>query len=860
MPICMHEKTFGFLLQKEDSFMFKNFLRILSLVLVVSLLWNMLPINVLGEEFRTTQSEDTESLFTETDTTLVTQESKKITILGELVERRTENIKEYLLSNGNTLAAVYGDPVHYQEDGEWKEIDNTLIAQNGTYVNTAGLLRVSFPENINSSNYITVTKDGYTLSFGMAGQLYNSNEVATYGASSRVLSNSDATETLAVSATKNASAQLHTVDFTEAKAVAKYPELVQEKTTSRLSYSNVYANTDITYDINSDRVKESVILTQYDATLRGYRYTLQTGGLIPVLADDGHIDFYDAKREKVILKMPAPFLVDANSVYNWEVDVTLTGSNSTYTLTYLLPTQWLAAEERAWPIVLDPVVEVESSASTIADQTVFSGGSQAYTWDYLQCGCDTAKAVSRIYLKFSAIPTLSAADVIVDATVSLYKPGSSSSPFYVDVHGVNGSWTSSDITWSNKPAFDTNATDFVMVKNAGLYSWDVTDLAREWYQTNTNYGMVFKASDTVEGQTGANNYVQFYSSDFETNTPQLTIEYRNTAGLEDYWDYTSASAGRAGTAYINNSAGNLVFVRNLMAFSGNRMPVSIDLVYNASDKNSDDYGVGNGWRTNYHQRVYADGTNYYVWEDSDGTRHYFLYDKSILEFKGVIVLADAHVVLHELRCDGFIVFGLGNNEFIKLACQAVKVSTDAVGNHACCLGINSRTLSTHIIGDERGQRALLEFLRLKESTHLINLCSHLLAAVERAILVAKDEHRRRLRLLQVVDQFVHTLQRLCLLDDDDLMFGHHGIALGSRYDATHISILAIDNHLVESSFLLGEHMLGNIVREAVYVVRLLAHEIVHGSKLPRVNLLDDAVVCDFLLCHEKKFAPFRIKS
>ena len=26
------------------------------------------------------------------------------------------------------------------------------------------------------------------------------------------------------------------------------------------------------------------------------------------------------------------------------------------------------------------------------------------------------------------------------------------------------------------------------------------------------------------------------------------------------------------------------------------------------------------------------------------------------------------------------------------------------------------------------------------------------------------------------------------------------------------------------------------------------------------TFLDDAVVCDFLLCHEKKFAPFRIKS
>ena len=47
------------------------------------------------------------------------------------------------------------------------------------------------------------------------------------------------------------------------------------------------------------------------------------------------------------------------------------------------------------------------------------------------------------------------------------------------------------------------------------------------------------------------------------------------------------------------------------------------VVYNASDKGSNNYGVGNGWRTNYHQRVYGEGTDYYVWEDADGTRHYF---------------------------------------------------------------------------------------------------------------------------------------------------------------------------------------------------------------------------------------------
>ena len=386
--------------------MFKNFIRILSLVLVVSLLWNMLPVSVLGEEFRAAQSENSESTSTEADATLETQEPEEITILGELTDRRTENIKEYLLSNGNTLTAVYGNSVHYQEDGQWKEIDNTLIAKNGTYVNTAGLLSVSFPQSLTGNNYITVSKDGYTLSFGMAGQLRDGSELVAYGAVSRTPTQPEVE--ISVSAAKNASAQLHTVDFTEAKAAAKYPELVQEKLSSRLSYSNVYDNTNITYDLDSNRVKESVILSRYDATIRGYRYTLQTGDMIPVLGDDGHIDFYDPQQEEIILTMPAPFLVDADFVYNWDIDVTLTGGNGTYTLTYLLPQSWLAAEERAWPVVLDPEVQAGSSATTIADQTVFSYGSEDYRWEYLLCGRDASdidEVISRFYLKFTDLPT-----------------------------------------------------------------------------------------------------------------------------------------------------------------------------------------------------------------------------------------------------------------------------------------------------------------------------------------------------------------------------------------------------------------------------------------------------------------------
>lgn len=133
---------------------------------------------------------------------------------------------------------------------------------------------------------------------------------------------------------------------------------------------------------------------------------------------------------------------------------------------------------------------------------------------------------------------------------------------------------------------------------------------------------MFKASESVE-TADANNYQRLSSSDGSA-VPQLQITYQDTAGLEDYWDYSSVSAGRAGTGYIHNHSGNLVWVHNDMGFDGNRMPVSISHVYNPSLSTSNEYGLGYSWQTNYNQTIKkVDGVDSYIWTDGDGTPHYF---------------------------------------------------------------------------------------------------------------------------------------------------------------------------------------------------------------------------------------------
>ena len=592
----------------------KPFFRICSLLLTVILLVNMLPMSIFAEEFQEAQA------------AAAAEEATKVTdakIVAEVEEKRTEYSKQFKLDNGLFVAAVYAEPVHYLEDGQWVEIDNTLkAASDGTYSNTAGVWDVSLPSELTGKTPITITKDGYTLSFQMAGELNSTGQLQTAD-----LSLESAGNTFSVSGTKTTKGEIKTIDFASAKESAEHEEFVLEKNTSQILYDDVYENTDVQYDLQGNRVKESIIIDSYSSDLRGYRYILKTDQMVPVLNEDGSIHLYD-KEENIVMTMPAPYLIDAKEQFSYDIQVNLDGNEGVYTLSYLLPTQWLAAEDRAWPVILDPVVDADVSRTNIQDLTVAQCPSEQPNNNILECGYGTVNHQQRIYIQYVDIPELTSSDVVVEAHVQLIKAQTSNlSAPVVEVHKVLNEWDQSTITWENQPAIDPLVEDFKVTKYSGYYKWEITDLVRDWY-TSGNTGMVLQMStDGAENPTA--DWQQFYSSEYawDVNRPYLQITFRNNNGIENYWDYSTASAGRAGTGYVNTYTGNLTWIRSDLGFGGNIMPVSISHTYNLNDSGENPYGMGYGWRTNFNQRVYywEEDDSYYVWEDGDGTSHYFKY-------------------------------------------------------------------------------------------------------------------------------------------------------------------------------------------------------------------------------------------
>ena len=603
-----------------------HLLKSCSMLLVLALLVQLLPMQILGTELDSLLTADlTEEVLPSSPQATSPEASPEV--IGEIVSKRTRYTKEYLLNNGLHMAVVYPEAVHYDKDGQWEQIDNTLkavgIGSNAVYTTTAGEWSVSFPQQLSGSKRISVTRDGYTLSFGLAGQL-RSGSNSDISVMSLGGINPEESQ-LQVDAASISAAAIQQPDLDLIKSDLQYPDTFVDTLFSRLQYDNVYGSTDIAFDVNSREVKESIILASYDPQLYGYRYTLQANGMLPVLEEDNSISLYSSDGTEVIMTMPAPYMIDSAGEESYDVSVTLTPSGSAYTLTYRPSKSWLASSDRSWPVILDPSVVPGTGSSNIEDVFIAETRVASYNNGALQCGKYGSNGKMRTYIRFTNIPILEEGDVVVDATLRMSYLGGSAGNTTINAHQVLGNWVGASLLWNNQPDYNDVVEDYCNVNENRNYTYFISNIAKAWYETGVNTGLMLKATDSVENGSG-DNWKKFYAVNYSIYAthlwPMLTLYYRNTSGLESYWDYTSHSAGRAGTGHINNFTGGLVWTRGDLGFGGTRMPVSISHIYNSTQASDNTFGLGLGWRTNYHQQVKKSG-NFYAWTDADGTDHYF---------------------------------------------------------------------------------------------------------------------------------------------------------------------------------------------------------------------------------------------
>lgn len=464
-----------------------------------------------------------------TDATL-NENSEVVSEPVEITALRESNSKTYMLPDGSYQYVGYAEDVHYRKaDGSFEEIDNTIVLStnraNYAYTNNANYWKAYFKESLNDEDAVILVRDNYQISFSMP----------TTGDSTVIKASEISNLAASLSASKNTSVSELSTEYFETLSAD----------TRAVLYRDVLPGIDVSYTVGTNTLKEDIILKK-PTGVNSFSFTVNTGSL-SVDVVDNIVSFVDNSGNEVFRLAPL-YMVDAAGKRSEELSYSITSNGTKYTLTIAADAAFLSAADTQYPVVIDPSVMVTGASNTYdtcVDQQYPS--SNYYLSENLWTGGAFGTNAMRTYIKFDMPSGISASD-ITSAYLRIKKKEHLTPT--IKAYRVTSSWTSSGITWNNRPGYtSTNASDTISLYSGDWYSMDVTALVRNWINgTYTNYGFVLKEPS----ETDSAQKTKFYSSDAPSpNKPELVINYNTTPRLTFYYDlYRDSSTSTSATQIL----------------------------------------------------------------------------------------------------------------------------------------------------------------------------------------------------------------------------------------------------------------------------------------------------------------------
>lgn len=426
------------------------------------------------------------------------------------------NYRTYQNPDGTYTTVFTSYPNTYIDGAEEKPIDNTLVSENAalpqTYTNKQNEIQITLPAGENPNHTVTVD-DGQTR------------------------------------------AQLCPEDGNYTM------ETISE---NAIRYNDVYENIDVQYTVQPCGLKQDIILNApQDKT--DFTYTLAKEGVRAELKDntiyiyrddtvsdavsgnsaesdratlDGNAaagtvsgNFDDSEDETPEMIISAPRMQDAAGLTSDAITLSLDETEDGYRITISADSEWLQAQERTYPVKIDPDVTI---LQTEIDQfTISSLAGPDRENFYSCCGFFDSLGKTRTYIittfLYQAIAGGKKDIEILSAQLEVYQLNETEG-FDIRCYRLNESLYYQDITWDNSVNIDRYAAGEDISKPAGegWHVFDVRDSVNGWFNgTYESHGLVLIASD--ETKPGAIFATENYPD--SVYAPTLTINWQEAGDV-----------------------------------------------------------------------------------------------------------------------------------------------------------------------------------------------------------------------------------------------------------------------------------------------------------------------------------------
>ena len=662
----------------------------ISLILVLTLLVQLLPVVAFGV------GDETNDLDISTDSETVSMKDDDAEIVGEEDALREESVKHFRLRDGAYMLVEYETAVHYQTaDGSWEEIDNTLQKTGQQYVAQAGDMTRKFAASLDSGFLFETAYQGQSVSMSLARR--SSRDVVAVAPDVPAAEETAAPEETAVPETAGQpqEAEQTEADQTQEPAeaaaetdapqqetaeelpllddaaytlvtstaaarmenpgakmrtfskLAEKDKIQPQKIRSSVAFDNVMDGVSLLYQNYGYNVKESIIIEKPQEQY-AYSFVLNLQGLTPTLEADGSVLLRGADG--------ATSLEDA--AYKLE---RVSGG---YLLTVEADPEWMNAPERAYPVTLDPTILLHNKGNVLTTfiRSAWPGSVAPNSADqFVGYRANEGYDACNVYVQFANLPEIPQNCVPISAQLAMYNAGFFTSDG-VGCAAPDGSLTVeahewpaavsdvSGLTWylvhfgSTPVNEETIDYQKLSKKTLGEYvTWDITRTVMQWYQKQNEGDTSGGRGVLLEGIDGRENYrvANLIGSGYHDYSPYFAVYYRNPVGLESYYTYQEASAGKAGDLSIHNFTNQFTLDRADVSLSLEPASYALRHIYNSATSGIEfsnneaggihtcDYTsmqVGVGWKLSAQQTVVeckVGDETYLVYNDEDGTEHYF---------------------------------------------------------------------------------------------------------------------------------------------------------------------------------------------------------------------------------------------
>lgn len=422
-----------------------------------------------------------------------------------------------------------------------------------------------------------------------------------------------------------------------------------------VTYPNIFDKADLCYLVSEKGMKEEIVVLEKKDEYK-FQFEMQLKNLYLDLSETGIQVFRDLETKEDIFVIPKMEMYDAVDSQSNDILLTIDSQNEINILTVIADSSWVNAEQRVFPIRIDPQIEIVNSDPVSISSVGYNGGQQYEIGGKIRTGRykKTVPIESYMYNKIQiTVNTQDFLDLINDerefnCQLKLFH----TKPTTENYNGITDGFAIK---------FGSIQKVIVYPTEAGSITVNITKELKERIAAGSTSNLVYTLEHVnplgvqlAPGSSSSTTNVGYYddfmevftpNSTLDTMQPQLVIRYIGDGALEEGTPMMKLNNRRSGIFEMNPFTGDFTHHHYNATISSGALKVDLMHVYDSAFRMSDIgssnvFGLGKGWKTNLHQRLFK--SKYFnnatkgrevIYTDGNGKNHY-LYEKWYIEVNG----------------------------------------------------------------------------------------------------------------------------------------------------------------------------------------------------------------------------------